>query len=271
MKKYIAQLIMLSVFSYSNAMEMIKQDPLIPCDDVCYFNEIPREILDCIASFLMETEEEFIERICRENAEEQEERKKKLKESVNDVGVIRMLIASNIDKTKALLFVEQDCELTLYDYLDYEEGRINTQYSYKEERKIEYSSIAISPKGRMFACYHYSRCQCNEYFCEEVQECVLEINKISPQKKEDGNHILMLQERRELHCGKHLYSYKLVFNKQGDQLMVYYSYTSDFEPRIFPLKNIDATKPQVAVKATNKLQKYLRDAFVCNQYIEGKK
>jgi hypothetical protein len=257
--KYIV-LVFLSVFSYSSAME-----------PVCYLNNMPSDILNYIARFLMETEEEFIERMSGENLEEQKERKEKLKEPVNDVGIISMLIASNIDKTKALLFVEQDGELTLFDYIDPEEGHINTRYSYKEEREIEYGSIALSPKGRMFACYHYSRCQCNESLCEEPQVCVLEINKISTQKKEDGNHILMLQERRDLHRGKHLYCDKTVFNKQGDQLMVYYSYQSKFAPRIFPLKNIDASKQRAVVKTTNRLQEYLRDAFVCNNFIEGKK
>ncbi len=252
-------------------MEIVKQDPLIPCDDICYLSLMPSDILNYIAGFLMETEEEFIERVRRENAEEQEERKKKLAEPCYDVGVMRMLIASNIDKTKALLFLEQDCKLTFYDYLNPDEGHINTQYVYKEEREVEYSSIALSPQGRMFSCYHCSLCKCNKSFCEEFQECVLEINKISTQKKEDGNHILLLQERRELHRGKQLYSDKAVFNKQGDQLMVYDSYTSDFQPRIFPLKNIDATKPQVTVKATNQLKEYLRDKFVCNKFIEGKK
>jgi hypothetical protein len=271
MKKYVVLRLSLLLFLVSqlHAMEMIKQDPSISCDDVCYLNEIPREILDYIAGFLMETEEEFVERVCRENAEEQEEREKKLKEPVNDVGVIRMLIASNIDATKALLFYENACELTFYDYLDHDEGHINTQYVYKEERKIEYNSIALSPKGRIFACYHCKLCKCNELLCEELKY-TLEIRKIDTQKKQDGNHILMLRESRELHHGESLGIDRIVFNNQGNQLIAYYSH-NDFKPTIFSLKSIDATKPQVAVKATNKLQEYLRDAFVCNQYIEGKK
>jgi hypothetical protein len=260
--KYIA-LVFLCVVFYSNAMEQ-----------ECYLNQMPCDILNLIEHFLTcdgETEEQFIERIRAKNVEKQEKRKKKRNEPVNDVGIIRMLIASNLDKTKALLFYQNDCELTFYDYLDCPEGHINTQYVYKEERAIEYDSIALSPKGRMFACYHYSKCQCNEFVGAEPQVCVVEVNKINTQKKEDGNYILILQERLELYRGKHLYCDKIVFNKQGDQLMLYYSYTSEIEPIIFSLKNIDVTKPQAVVKTTNKLQEYLRDKCVCNKFIEGKK
>jgi hypothetical protein len=278
MIKYAPLALFLFIFQL-HAMEIIKQNPSILCDDVCYLNQMPREILDCIASFLMETEEEFIERVRRENVEEQEERKEKLKEPVNDVGIIRMLMASNIDATKALLFMEQDCELTLYDYINPDEGYLNTQYSYKEEREIGYISIAVSSKGRMLA----------RYFCEDTEDVVLEIIKIDTQKKEDGIHILMLQESRELYRGDPLCISSIVFNQQGNKLIAY-DRDSDFEPTIFPLKGgaslvkyrkVDITKsqelvkitakPQVTAKTTNKLQEYLRDKCVCNTYIEGKK
>lgn len=61
MNKY-APLALFLFVSQLHAMKMIRQDPLIPCDAICYLNQMPCDILDYIASFLMETEEEFIER-----------------------------------------------------------------------------------------------------------------------------------------------------------------------------------------------------------------
>ncbi len=62
----------LSVFSYSRAMEIIKQDPLVPCDNICYLSKMPQNVTDRIAHFLgWETRKAFVERtrryVCGQN------------------------------------------------------------------------------------------------------------------------------------------------------------------------------------------------------------
>jgi hypothetical protein len=272
MKKYIAPLMMILLVVYSNAMEIVKQDPSIPCNDICYLNQMPREILNYIAHFLIETKKEFVARIrveCEEQQKEREEEQKAIAKRgwIPECGYIKTLRACNIERTKCLFFCGG--ALTLFDYLNLDEKCINTQYSYQEERELNYMSIALSQKGQMFASYYYKDCSCEKCPCEEPDMEILEITKIDTQKKQDKNHVLILKESRKLYSGESLYFDKMAFNKQGNKLLVCNSYET-FDPKIFSLKAIDSKKEQEIVR-TNKLQKYLKDKFVCDRYIEGRK
>lgn len=259
-------------------MKTVGQDLSIPCDDVCYLNQMPRDILDYIAGFLMETEEEFVARIRVEYEEIQKEREEKQKEIdkqgwFGECGHIPMFKACNIDQMKCLVYFQNN--LILHDYIDPDEGYINTQYSHTEERVVNYTSIALSPKGRLFACYYHKDCSfeealCQKGLCAETNMNILEITKIDTQKKQDKNHVLIVKENRQLYSGRPLCINQIAFNKQGNKLIVYDSCNS-FDPKIFCLKNVDQSKIQAAPKITNKLQVYLRDKFVCDKYIEGKK
>jgi hypothetical protein len=256
MKKYM--ILALFVFYQSHAME-VEIEP-------CYLATMPCDILDLIASFLMETEEQFVARTRVIN--------KKLFATedcvtfLENYGFHYARGALCPDETKALLFIRK--QLLLDDgrcnyldnmvIIDRKENNDDKKIIYQRELdNVEtYDDIALSNGGSMIAMFH------QEKECYEGEDCtydIFEIQKIATQKK------------REI-CMFGISDPKIIaFNKQGTHFIAHGKdpITKEAIHKIFPLKRVDPNKQQIVVKPTNKLQEYFRDKFVCNQCIEGKK
>lgn len=248
-------MLFLFVFYHAHAMEIIKKKPSIPCGDVCYLNLMPREILNYIASFLMESEEEFITRTLAE---------KKKKDGMYKnfrcyaVSLPNQHLRSR-GNNKVIVLSGDGSRLALCDGLeDVRRGMYCT-----ELEKSTYDCCALSPNGTMIAIFHRQFLPGEEY-----RTAILELLKVRTEDvpgQKNGN--LIIEERREIFRINEVCFRSLSFNQQGWQLIGWYlaSYDTINERnyRIFPLPT--------SCSSINRLQEYLRDAFVCKTYIEGTK
>jgi hypothetical protein len=237
-------------------------------NNMCLFNRLPVDVLDFIAHFLTcddETEEQFIARILANQQEkDREEEECRMSEVVSRSSFC--CTAENIYNNKLIFLYKEKKELALRDCTS------NKVYKYKDLKKAEYGCCASSPSGKMIAIFYTIFLPDEQYHTPMLEILKVETEDVQGQK--DGN--LIVQNRRELlryvYKMRDEYKYYIChidFNKQGTHLIV--RSRLDMNHTIFPLKIVDLNEPQVIVPTTNKLQEYLRDKFVCNKYIEGKK
>ncbi len=80
-------------------------------------------------------------------------------------------------------------------------------------------------------------------------------------------------KERELYSPDEFLHKRIAFNKQGTHLIAHGEYheTKKSTYKISSLKITSFAEEQVKAKITHNLQQYLRDKFVCNKFIEGKK
>jgi hypothetical protein len=270
MKKYIAPLMMVLLVVYCNAMKTVQKNSLIPCDDICYLNQMPRDILDYIASFLTyddETEEEFVARIQVKDITK--ETTEDCNEFLVNYGFSSARIALCPDEAKALFFVskvellDNGRKVNVDNIIIFDRQKNNDGdkiiYQQKIDNMDQYDHIALSPSGSMIAAlytekeYNFGGGERSYYACE--------IRKVDIQKK-------------QARCIPFMFAPEgIFFNKQGTHLIVHGTKDSSGKKpyHIIPLKIVDSKQPQVIVPITNKLQVYLKNKFVCDRYIEGKK
>jgi hypothetical protein len=258
MIKYAPLALFLFVFQL-HAMEIIKQNPSIPCDDVCYLNQMPRDILDCIAGFLMETEEKFVARTL---AEKKEKDRKYDDLRQHEVHLSNEHLQSRSHK-RAINLSENGTRLLLFDGIG-DDSIKSYKYTqeYKQFERLYCHCCALSFSGTMIAMFY-------KKLVPEHNTWILELLKVSmedvPEQK-CGN--LIIEERREiLRDNKNIAFRSLAFNQQGWQLIAWHLSSDDTvnkgNYKIFPVPT--------SCSSTNRLQEYLRDKFVCNKFIEGKK
>ena len=251
-------------------MEIVKQDSSIACDDVCYLNQMPRDILDYIAGFLMESEEEFIERT-----------RVAKKVTVHDdivvschLGLLSWRCQFCPDEKKYLVLGRKangklphedmiaivDSIKNRDDYNNWFNGNRDKKILYKEnfDNYEKYTCHGLSRGGGMIAFVYEEKkwCGSSEYFYDYFK-----IQKIDTLKT------------RELYIPDSFLHKKIAFNKQGTHIIAHGEcyFSQKVMYKITQLKIIDSMQMQVEVGTTNKLQEYLRDKYVCNTYIEGKK
>ncbi len=208
-----------------------------------------------------ETEEEFIERTLK-NKQENENKKDKHIEIYEPLR----LRADNSDNTKYIVFKEDEDDITITLNI---EGKVYKKSNIEVHLYMNTECIALSPSGSILAlfCRRKVHSHRGETVCIEP---FLEIQKIDLKENEDGEVAFSLGKKREL-LPLSLKPTSIDFNKQGTHLIAHgkaYSVTQEATHTIFPLKIVDPNTPQM--KATNKLQEYLRNKCVCNQYIKGK-
>jgi hypothetical protein len=254
-------------------------------DVVCYFNKMPVDVMNIIASFLMETEEEFVERT-------------KIKKEVplayhtfstdpeqpDDVKRRGLLSEFCPDETK-IMTLRHDCstwELPPYVMiidLQKEDEKDKVMFEGQMGRS-EYQRIALSCGGNRIAFFHHQASSVPSHRGERVcTEPFVEIQKIDSQKDDEGKYVFVLGTKQELPWPR-FEPERMGFNKQGTYLI---AHGRDCTPqrqithKIYSLKTVGVNKEQVSdieqvvIKTKNMLQEYLRDKFVCNKYIEGTK
>lgn len=258
MKKYIV-LNLVSFFVFQSYAMEVELKP-------CYLNNMPIEILNLIASFLMETDEQFIARtrIIDKTLSITED----CATFLVKYGFYSARGALCPDETKALLLIRKLLQLDngWCKYLDnmmiIDRQKNNDDDKIMYQEKLDnmdiYEAIALSRGGNIIAMFH------QEKECYEGEDCtydIFEIQKISTQKK------------REI-CMYGISDFEIIaFNKQGTHLIVHGkdADTQQAIHKIFSLKRVDPNQPQAVVKPTHKLQEYFRDKLVCQKYIEGRK
>jgi len=250
MKKYMV--LALFVFCQSHAMEV----ELKPC----YLSRMSCDILNYIASFLMETEEQFVARtrIQKELPSEYKSLFYGVKVECNGhwsfcpdetkiIAVVYDIINEFWKKSPvtyslmiAYVYKNRGCRRILRDVKEY-----------------EYDRVALSCEGNLLARF-YEEKECLEG--EDFSEYIFKIQRVYGKKE------------RNIYFPYDFYPDIIAFNKQGTHLIAHGkdSITKESTHKIFPLKRVDPHKPQIVVKTTNKLQEYLIDKCVC-KYIEGKK
>jgi hypothetical protein len=266
--------IMLSVICHAHAMEMVKKNPSIPCNDICYLNQMPRDILNYIASFLMETEEKFVARTrVKKDLGVMEQN---IQEYCCNVLIKHGFFSTDIafcpDEIKVLFFGRRREFLDNGDKVNVDNIIIidrqknndsdNVIYQQKLDDRDKYDCIALSSSGSMIATLYRKYSSEYNMGAELCWTNVVEIQKVDTQKKV-AMHF----------CGT-LSPHGIFFNKQGTHLIMHgeEQYTGKgITHKIILLKAMHADQSQVLPNITNQLQLYLKDKFVCDRYIEGKK
>lgn len=231
-------------------MEIVKQDPSISCDNVCYLNCMPCDILNFIAHFLTcddETEEQFVERT---------QGKKQQLDPYADEEILQAFYDDGSDNLVSIYLFCVENDFHGHQLVISEEGDPYDFYNGALE-SAEYRCIALF--GRKMALFYYTQ-------IDDVKKSVLELQRIDlkKNKKDPLNGIINLGEKRELSPLVFEPTY-IAFNQQGTHLIAHGKnpITQKATHTIFPFKEV--------VVRTNRLQKYLRNKVVCNTYIEGKK
>ena len=256
MNKYIiSQLIMtLLVTFHASAMEIVqdKKNPSIPVGDVCYFAKMPVEILSHIASCLMESDEEFIERIAIQ--------------SEKRVTWGKILLEFCPDKTKTIeCLYGSDMQITL-TIRNVHNNNCKAVYTKKCDKDCFFERIALSSAGDTVAMLYH------EWL---YNPSILLIKNIHTEQEQLKKVYLPLEVKT------------IAFNKQGTRLIVYGKNrdTAENMHKMFYLKKVDNNKPGIVVDSSesqvmeveedksqiNELQNYLRDKCVCNKFLEDAK
>lgn len=263
MKKYAIAL--LFIVCQINAMnETSKQDPSKPCDDICHLNRLPIEVLNYLASYLMESEEEFVERT------------KKMDDSLaKNVSVkLSSLQAWCPDEVSSIKIKNvpqevKDKDNYLFEYNKYlVVKKDGIEYTTKlEDRKSDYRCVALSRGYNRIGIY-----RSESYYClprENINyRFFLEIQKIELKKNEKGEGIIVLGEQYKLPVTNPQW---IGFNKQGNWFIEHSTnmFTQKAEHSIVDLKKLVNSALKEEIVHTHKLQTYLQDKFVCSGYIKG--
>lgn len=233
-------------------IEQKKQDPSIPCDDICHLNRLPVDALNCIAGFLIESEQEFIERM--PNIYEVKK--------IHNYYTSEDLFVSCPDNINDV--VATSAQYCWTSWLNLHHNAIDYK-KHIEESVIK--CIAFSRHMNMIAMV---RSEQRSYGTYEVCDWdnFLEIQKIDLEKNENAKEgKIVFGHKQELN--DYVHSPTLMgFNKQGTLFMTCRkdNETEEFNHHIYSLKKIVFDDD---VKPSNKLQKYFRDNMVCNNYIKG--
>jgi hypothetical protein len=238
----------------ANEEYLSKTDPSIPCDDVCHLNKLPIAVLCRIVHFLRETQEEFIKRT------ESDQRSFCLGKMIGKFLVrcpdkIKEMEIIQVEDEHDIRYIKQQ-DLEIHDKKDTYKIQISS---------LDYKCIALSRGGNLIA-FHYHK----PATVRTPGECFpfLVVQKINLQKNEQGKGIIELGGNR---------GYRLDFeptwigfNKQGTCLIARRDtrFKEENKYKFFTLKD---KEEEVGLGISNKLQKYLRDKFVCNNSIEGQK
>jgi hypothetical protein len=288
-KCIISQLIMsLLVTFHANAMEsvQIETDPSIPVGGVCYFGKMPTDVLNYIASFLMESDGEFIERTKIKKEVPFDlydkfllESTKKFLKMDDSYKIIISEFCPDESKIGILELPNQFADtvsksLTIIDLQKNDDTRVKHSRTFDNKGNIK--CIALSRDGNMIAMIY------EEKECYEGEDCYYDFFEIQN---------ITTQQTRELYIPDTFMHEMIAFNKQGTSLIAHgYVYediardtqgtfvvelgktvlTTKNTHHIFSLKIIDPLQPQV-VDGPNKLQNYFRDKFISNHSIEGQK
>ncbi len=269
MKQYIAQLMMLlSLVGCSSAMEVIKPDPSVPCNDICYFNEMPRDILEYIARFLMETEEEFIERTQITSL------------IISEAGDFYCRTFRVRFMKHALCPDEEKCLVLGRNYCrEYEERFDRTFLNSFYEDKI---MIIDLPKGKGAehkVMYEKALDNFDKYKCCALSRGGNRIGMVHSYSYRGRSYDRLdiqkttTQEQKVYYLPAALCAERLFFNKQGTHIILHGKeyLTQEKLYHIVSLKNVTSHQMDVEPEKTNQLQNYFRDKFVCNKNIEGEK
>jgi hypothetical protein len=263
MKKYVVQLMMLLfVFCHINAME-VELNP-------CYLAIMSSDILNYIASFLMETEEEFIART-RIQKELTPECKnlfdgRNLKCKCWSFSPDETKLAAVVDEYNLLNNVVKPQRYLMIMNLHRNNGiklEIASKTSLSYANGIEdYQRIALSDGGNLLATFYQNK-EC--YEGEDFYEFIFKIKKVDAIK----NYKI---DEKIIDFPYDFYPAIIAFNKQGTHLITHGKdpVTQEAIYHTFSLKNIDQNE-QNKENDSNKLQTYLRDKCVCNKFLLGSK
>jgi hypothetical protein len=230
-------------------------------NDICHFNKLPAELLNLIAYFLTcddETEEQFIARTL---AKKLETDRKSNQDSYDEIVMHNLRL--HLKRNDKGISLSNDGKLLSLSYH-------SKRYVYEGLVKSDYECCDLSLSGNVIAMFHRQFLPGEEY-----RTAILELLKVRTEDVPEQKHgKLIVEERRELaRADRNTWFTEIAFNKQGNQLIGWNLYTTSDKSnhKIFSLKIGDLEQSQAVVKPTNKLQEYLRDKFVCQQYIEGRK
>jgi hypothetical protein len=268
----IAQLLLI-LFYVGNTRAMIRQNS--SSNGICYLNTLSAELLNYIASFLMESEEEFIARTCIQKAmREAIPIPKDCCEFLVNYDCHSALYALCPNETKALLLVRKrelcnngrskmdiDHVMIIDRQKNNNNYKLNNNYDFIYTRGSgdfgEHICTALSPGGNMIALFSEMRMHYGENVC---RKSFLEIRKIYLTKNGAPSSITLAKQQELLLL--RLEPTWIGFNKQGTHLIAHGKdpITKEARCHIFSLKMIDANQSRVI---TTNMQEYLRDKFVC--------
>ena len=205
------KIVFLFVFCHTSAMENR--------DDVCCLNKMPAEILSYIEIFLIETEEEFIERT--KNYRQEGELKQAQENYYFDQGIrypVGTLRAFSPDKSKKV-------ELVQCDKAEKKKPKCFVKTTDNKERKVKldsslYQQIAVSSCGNKVATIRYEIdwIGSSDSF---YTAAVIELYNLVTQKKQ----MLLWTTNYE--------PKNIAFNKQGTQLIMHGGHWNDLSENGF--------------------------------------
>jgi hypothetical protein len=256
MKKGMLQLMVLFVVLHAHAMEIVQQNPSIPCNNTCYLNYMPLEILNYIASFLMEAEEDFVARTLAEKKKKDAMYADKRHHEVRWPNAHLSLRCSN----RGIVLNGDGSRLAMRDGLkDVRKGMYVTKLE-----SSTYDCCALSPNGTNIAVFHRKFETGQEYRTGILELLKIRIEDVPEQH--DGN--LIIEERQEIFRGDDkVYFRSIAFNQQGWQLIGWRLSSNDTVDK----RNYRIFLLPIDWLPANQLQVYLKDKFVYNKCIEGKK
>ena len=274
----ISLLVTLHVSAMKKSAMQVKEDPSVPNSKVFCLANMHIDIHNNIAQILMcddESEEEFIARTKIEKEVPEQcysflgefPMISKYRDTISVFSSDEMKIAafSMIRGSSLWEIKEINKIIPALMIIDLQKKNNNENIVYEGELKqSNYRCIALSRSGSMIAMFRFEL-----VFVEDDIKKFLEVQKIDLKiDRQQRGRIEMLQ-KRELPC-VNWFPEVLAFNKQGTLLIAHgkNGLTEKDVHKIFSLKSVDSTKPQVVVDEKNKLQNYFRDKRVCNKFIK---
>lgn len=267
MNKHIISSLIVSLFFtfHVSAMQELAQigDPSIPDKNgICWFNRLPIKALNHIASFLMESINEFVARTKIEEIAPKSrlwflfwddfDGWKYIRDKSRLVGIFspdktKFAITLTGEKRFGSLHMERASHLLI---VDLQKNDSKDKIIYKQHMKGVYGDIAPSGSGSMIAVWSYG------------------INLLEIKKVATSQTRILFNGGGPNHIDSKWCFFRAAFNKQGTQVIMHGAYWPNGleEYKIFPLK-----QSQLLIDESKTLQHYLRDKCVCNKFIENKK
>ena len=268
----------LFVFCHVTAMETVKKDPSIPSDNICHLDRMPVEILNHISRFLMESEEQFI---ARTSVKKEMTAQSLIFFKNRNVACARWSLCADEDKAIAVFQpfaghkkYEAEYYLMISDVDKKRAPKAGSLFECKVPfvEWETYEQVALScGRGRIARCWNkWTSCMSLSPQSGLIRNVA--VQKIDLKENTEGKQVIDLGRIRVLST-LDFKPISIDFNKQGTHLIIHGENLSVKKVvyKIIPLKVIDPAQKEVEIKTTNELQGYLRDKFVCNKCIEGKK